>query len=340
MGRKMIKNHGKFPNIRLRRNRMKSWSRALTQEHCLQTSDLIWPIFVCDKQGDYAEPIASLPGVFRLSIDKLIKSAKEAYALGIPAIALFPYVEAHLKTADCSEAWNDDNLIARCLKRLNTEVPELGVICDIALDPYNITGHDGFAAQDGTLLNDETLEALGKQALCMAKNGASAVAPSDMMDGRVGYIRTLLEDNGYSNLPIIAYSAKYASGYYGPFRDAIGSSGNLKGDKKNYQMNPANSDEAIKETALDITEGADMFMVKPGLPYLDIIYRIKSELGVPTLAYQVSGEYAQIMAAVQNGWLDEKQIILESLLCFKRAGADGILTYFAPKVAKYLQSQN
>lgn len=249
-------------------------------------------------------------------------------------------MEAHLKTADCSEAWNDDNLIARCLKRLNTEVPELGVICDIALDPYNITGHDGFAAQDGTLLNDETLEALGKQALCMAKNGALAVAPSDMMDGRVGYIRTLLEDNGYSNLPIIAYSAKYASGYYGPFRDAIGSSGNLKGDKKNYQMNPANSDEAIKETALDITEGADMFMVKPGLPYLDIIYRIKSELGVPTLAYQVSGEYAQIMAAVQNGWLDEKQIILESLLCFKRAGADGILTYFAPKVAKYLQSQN
>ncbi|MFV0430850.1 MAG: porphobilinogen synthase [Alphaproteobacteria bacterium] len=334
----MIKNIGSFPNTRLRRNRMSEWSRRLVQEHCLSTADLIWPIFVMDKEGSHQEEIASLPNVYRFSIDKMIESAKEAYDLGIAAIALFPYVESHLKTEDCSEAWNDDNLVARCLRRLKEEVPNLGVICDIALDPYNIKGHDGFVSDDGVILNDETLEALGKQALCMAKNGASALAPSDMMDGRIAYIRHLLETNGYKDLPIISYAAKYASSFYGPFRDAIGSSGNLKGDKKSYQMNPANSDEAIREALLDIREGADMFMVKPGMPYLDIIYRIKSELGVPTLAYQVSGEYAMIMAAVQNGWLDGEKAMIESLLCFKRAGADAILTYFAYDVAKYLNN--
>ncbi len=332
----MIKNTFSFPNIRLRRNRMHEWSRAIMQENQLQTTDLIWPLFVCDRQGDYQEEITSLPGVFRLSIDKMIESAKQAYALGIPAIALFPYVENHLKTKDCSEAWHDENLIARCLRRLKVELPHLGVICDIALDPYNIDGHDGFV-ENGEILNDKTLEALGKQALCMAKNGASALAPSDMMDGRIAYIRRLLEENGYPNLPIISYAAKYASSFYGPFRDAVGSSGSLKGDKKSYQMDAANSDEAIREVMMDISEGADMVMVKPGMPYLDIIYRVKTECAIPTLAYQVSGEYASLMAAIEKGWLDEKTAIMESLLAFKRAGADGIFTYFAPQVAKWLK---
>ncbi len=331
----MIKNDFSFPHTRLRRNRMCIWSRSLTQENKLQVSDLIWPLFVCDKSGDYQEEVPSLPYVNRLSIDKLTESAKEAYKLGIPAIALFPYVENHLKTKDCCEAWNDENLIARCLRRLQKEVPNLGIICDIALDPYNIDGHDGFV-EKGEILNDKSLEALGKQALCMAKNGASAVAPSDMMDGRIGYIRSLLEENGYHNMPIISYAAKYASSFYGPFRDAVGSSGSLKGDKKSYQMNPANSDEAIREVVMDIQEGADMVMIKPGLPYLDIIYRVKTECNIPTLAYQVSGEYACLMAAIEKGWLDEKTAIIESLLSFKRAGADGIFTYFAPKVAKWL----
>ncbi len=332
----MIKNHFSFPHTRLRRNRMQGWSRSIMQENQLQISDLIWPIFVCDRKGDYQEEITSLPGVFRLSIDKMIESAKQAYDLGIPAIALFPYVENNLKTKDCCEAWSDENLIARCLRRLKKEVPELGVICDIALDPYNCDGHDGFV-EEGEILNDKTLEALGRQALCMAKNGASALAPSDMMDGRIGYIRSLLEENGYPNLPIISYAAKYASSFYGPFRDAVGSSGSLKGDKKSYQMDASNSDEAIREVMIDIGEGADMVMVKPGMPYLDIIYRVKKECAIPTLAYQVSGEYAALMAAIEKGWLDEKTAILESLLAFKRAGADGIFTYFAPQVAQWLK---
>lgn len=334
----MIKNNFSFPYTRLRRNRMEKWSRMLMQENHLQVSDLIWPLFVCDKKGDYKEEIPSLPHIYRLSIDNMLKAAKEAYELGIPAVALFPYVENHLKTKDCSEAWNDDNLIARCLRLLRQEVPELGVICDIALDPYNIDGHDGFV-EAGEILNDKTLEALGKQALCMAKNGASALAPSDMMDGRIVYIRKLLEENGYANLPIISYAAKYASSFYGPFRDAVGSSGSLKGDKKSYQMDSANSDEAIREVMMDINEGADMVMVKPGMPYLDIIYRVKTECGIPTLAYQVSGEYASLMAAIEKGWLDEKTTIIESLLAFKRAGADGIFTYFAPQVAKWLKEK-
>lgn len=326
-----------YPLTRMRRNRMQSWIRDITEETSLSTKDLILPLFVCDQKGSYQQPITSLPGCFRYSIASLVEYAKKIYDLGIVAIALFPYVEDHLKTADCKEAYNDDNLIARTLQALQTELPQLGVICDIALDPYNLYGHDGLV-RDGQVLNDETIEILKKQALCMAKNGASALAPSDMMDGRIGAIRTCLEENGYKDLPIISYAAKYASCFYGPFRDAVGSSGNLSGDKKSYQMNPKNSNEALMEAALDYQEGADMIIVKPGMAYLDIIYRIKQELKRPVLAYQVSGEYAMMMAAAQNGWLDGDQALLETMISFKRAGCDAVLTYGAQRIAEMLKS--
>lgn len=322
----------------MRRNRMQSWLRDITEEAHISTKDLILPLFVCDQKGLSQQPIPSLPGCFRYSIASLVEHAKIIYDLGIVAIALFPYVEDHLKTADCKEAYNDNNLIARTLQALNAEIPELGVICDIALDPYNLYGHDGLV-KEGKVLNDETIEILKKQALCMAKNGASALAPSDMMDGRIKSIRTYLEDNGYPNIPIISYAAKYASCFYGPFRDAVGSAANLCGDKKSYQMNPKNSDEALMEAALDFQEGADMIIVKPGMPYLDIIYRLKQEFKRPILAYQVSGEYAMIMAASQNGWLDSDQALMESIISFKRAGCDAVLTYGALRIAEILNSK-
>ncbi len=332
----MHNNHS-YPFTRMRRNRMQPWLRDITAETEISTKDLILPLFVCDTQGTYAEPITSLPGCFRFSIESLVEHAKKVYDHGIPAIALFPYVEDHLKTADCREAYNDDNLIARTLRALNKAVPKLGVLCDIALDPYNLYGHDGIV-QDGMILNDETIEVLKKQALCMANNGASALAPSDMMDGRIAAIRSCLEEKGHINLPIISYSAKYASCFYGPFRDAVGSSGNLSGDKKTYQMNPKNANEAHMEVALDFEEGADMVIIKPGMAYLDIIYRIKQEFKRPVLAYQVSGEYAMIMAAAQNGWLDGDAALMESMISFKRAGCDAVLTYGALRIAEILNN--
>ncbi len=326
-----------YPFTRMRRNRSQSWLRDITEETQISTKDLILPLFICDQKDLYQEPIPSLPGCFRYSIPTLVEHAKKIYDLGIVAIALFPYVKDHLKTADCKEAYNDDNLIARTLQALKAAVPDLGVICDIALDPYNLYGHDGLV-RDGKVLNDETIEVLKQQALCMAKNGASALAPSDMMDGRIAAIRTCLEDNGYKDLPIISYAAKYASCFYGPFRDAVGSSKNLSGDKKSYQMNPKNSNEALIEADLDYQEGADMIIIKPAMAYLDVIYRIKQEFKRPVLAYQVSGEYAMIMAAAQNGWLDKDQALLETMISFKRAGCDAVLTYGAVHIAKILKN--
>lgn len=322
---------------RPRRMRRDEFSRRLMREHVLTTNDLIYPVFVLDGENR-VEDIASMPGVRRQSVDILLKTAAECVQLGIPALAIFPVVDAPRKSLDAAEAYHPNGLVQRTVTALKQAFPQLGVITDIALDPYTTHGQDGLIDATGYVLNDETVEILVKQALSHAAAGADIVAPSDMMDGRVGAIRQALEENGYIHTRILAYSAKYASAFYGPFRDAVGSSANLgKGNKNNYQMDPANSDEAIAEVALDIAEGADMFMVKPGMPYLDIVRRVKTELQVPTYAYQVSGEYAMLKAAAQNGWLDEKACVMESLLAFKRAGSDGILTYFAMDAARWLK---
>lgn len=329
--------HAKFPMSRPRRMRRDEFSRRLMREHVLTSNDLIYPVFVLEGENR-TEEVASMPGVQRQTIDVLLKTAAECVALGIPAIALFPVVDQSGKSLDAAEAWNPDGLVPRTIKALKSAYPDLGVITDVALDPYTSHGQDGLIDETGYVLNDETIAVLVKQALSHAAAGADVVAPSDMMDGRIGAIRQALEQAGYIHTRILAYSAKYASAFYGPFRDAVGSAANLgKGNKSTYQMDPANSDEAIREVALDINEGADMFMVKPGLPYLDIVRRVKTELQVPTYAYQVSGEYAMLKAAAQNGWLDEKACVMEALLAFKRAGADGILTYFALDAARWLK---
>ncbi len=326
-----------FPATRMRRIRKHDFSRRLVAEHRLSADDLIYPVFVLEGKNQ-RQAITSMPGIERLSVDLLIEEAKELVALGIPAIALFPVIGAGQKSLQAEEAFNSDGLVQRTVRALKAAVPELGIITDVALDPFTTHGQDGIIDDEGYVLNDITTGVLVKQALSHAEAGADIVAPSDMMDGRIDAIREALEDAGFVNTQIMAYSAKYASAYYGPFRDAVGSAANLKGgNKKNYQMDPANSNEALREVALDIEEGADMVMVKPGMPYLDIVRRVKDEFGVPTFAYQVSGEYAMHMAAIQNGWLAEDAIIMESLLAFKRAGADGILTYFAKKAAVLLQ---
>ena len=326
-----------FPATRMRRMRRDDFSRRLMREHRLSADDLIYPVFVLEGEN-IVQPVASMPGVSRTSLDGLLRTAEEAVSLGVPALALFPVVEDSKKSLGAEEAYNPDGLVPRVVQALKQRFPELGVITDIALDPYTSHGQDGLIDAAGYVLNDETLEVLARQALCHAQAGADVVAPSDMMDGRVARIRAELDQANQIYTRILAYSAKYASSFYGPFRDAVGSAGNLgKGNKYTYQMDPANSDEAIREVALDISEGADMFMVKPGMPYLDIVRRVKTELGVPTYAYQVSGEYAMLKAAAANGWLDEKACALEALLAFKRAGADGILTYFALDAARWLK---
>ena len=325
-----------FPNTRLRRNRKAAWARALVSENTLTVSDLIWPIFVIEGQNK-KEAISSMPGVFRYSIDLLVEQVKEAEALGIPLVALFPNTDPSLRNETGSEAINSNNLICRAVRAIKAAVPEIGVMCDVALDPYTSHGQDGLMVED-RIVNDASIEMLVKQALVQADAGCDVIAPSDMMDGRIGAIRSALEKAGHQDVQIMAYSAKYASGFYGPFREAVGSGGLLKGDKRTYQMDPANTDEALREVAMDLAEGADMVMVKPGMPYLDIVARVKAEFKVPTFAYQVSGEYAMIMAAVERGWLDAKKVIPESLLAFKRAGADGVLTYFALEVARALKT--
>jgi len=309
--------------------------RALQSENVLGVSDLIWPIFV-QEGSDRATPITSMPGVQRLSIDRLLRAGVEARELGIPVVCLFPCIKQDLKTEDCADAWNPDNLINRAIRALKAHVPELAIMTDVALDPYNIHGHDGFVV-DGEIVNDQTVAALVKMALAQAEAGADIIGPSDMMDGRIGAIRQALEAAGHRNTCIMSYAAKYASCFYGPFRDAVGASGALKGDKKTYQTDPANAQEALRLVARDLAEGADMVMIKPGMPYLDICARVKDEFGAPTFAYQVSGEYAMISAAAQNGWIDGEKAMLESLLAFKRAGCDGILTYFAPQAARALR---
>lgn len=323
-----------YPLTRLRRTRKMNALRGLVRENALEVHDLIWPVFVQDGENKRT-PIVSMPGVNRLSIDLLVKAAREAFELGIPAICLFPYIEQDLKTEDCAGAWDSDNLVNRAIRAIKAEVPELAIMTDVALDPYNINGHDGFVV-DGEIVNDMTVEALVKMAVAQAEAGADIIGPSDMMDGRIGTIRRALEVGGHSNVTIMSYSAKYASAFYGPFRDAVGASGALKGDKKTYQMDPANAEEALRLVERDLSEGADMVMVKPGMPYLDICRSVRDRFGVPTFAYQVSGEYAMIAAAAQNGWIDREKIMLESLMCFKRAGCNGILTYFAPEVARIL----
>lgn len=331
-------NHGRYPTTRLRRLRRHAYSRRLVRESRLAVDDLIYPVFVLEG-ASRREPVASMPGVERLSVDLLVEEAETWQELGIPALALFPVTDPQAKSLDGRAAWNPDGLAQRAVRALKAELPELGVITDVALDPFTTHGQDGIIDDSGYVLNDVTVEALVRQALSHAQAGADMVAPSDMMDGRVGRIRAGLEDGGHVNTAILAYSAKYASSFYGPFRDAVGSAGNLGGGNKySYQMDPGNSDEAIREVSLDMDEGADAFMVKPGLPYLDIVRRVKSELGVPTFVYQVSGEYAMLKAAAANGWLDEKACVLEALLGMKRAGADAILTYFAPTVARWLRS--
>jgi len=327
----------RFPATRLRRNRFKDFSRRLVSETELSPSDFIYPMFLLDGKGK-REQVESMPGVERLSIDELLRDTEEIQRLSIPAIALFPNINPSLKTADGSEAGNPDGLVCRAIRELKARFPDIGIIADGALDPYTTHGQDGILNEDGYVLNDVTVDALCKQALVCAEAGADIIAPSDMMDGRVGAIREVLETQQLVNTQIMAYSAKYASVYYGPFRDAVSSATNLGGGNKyTYQMDPANSDEALQEVAMDLQEGADMVMVKPALPYLDIVRRVKDEFGVPTFAYQVSGEYAMHQAAIQNGWLDEA-VILESLLCIKRAGADGILTYFARHAARLIQN--
>lgn len=323
-----------FPASRLRRLRKSDALRRLVRENTLTSDDFIWPVFVTAGKGQ-RDAVVSMPGVERLSVDLLAQAAKEAYALGIPAICIFPYTDPALKTEDCAEAWNPDNLSNQAIRAVKDAVPDMLVMTDIALDPYNINGHDGYVV-DGQIVNDQTVEALVKMGLAQAEAGADILGPSDMMDGRIGAIRTALESEGHQNVSILSYTAKYASAFYGPFRDAVGASGALKGDKKTYQMDPGNSDEAMRLVARDLSEGADMIMVKPGMPYLDICQRAKTEFGVPVFAYQVSGEYAMVKAAAQNGWIDGEKVMLESLMAFKRAGCDGILTYFAPEAAKIL----
>ncbi len=325
-----------FPAARFRRLRRTEALRDLVQEHRLTVKDLIWPVFLRDGKG-IEEPVASMPGVNRLSLDRLLAAAEDGHKLGIPAICLFPYTDPSVKTETCEEAWNPDNLTNRAIRALKAELPDLAVMTDVALDPYNANGHDGLV-KDGVILNDESVEALVRMTLVQAESGADIIGPSDMMDGRIGAMRAALESAGHKDVAILSYAAKYASAFYGPFRDAVGASGALKGDKKTYQMNPANSDEALRLIERDLREGADMVMVKPGMPYLDICRRVKDTFGVPTYAYQVSGEYAMIQGAAERGWIDGKKAMVESLLGFKRAGCDGILTYFAPAVAKLLDS--
>ena len=328
-----------FPATRMRRMRRDDFSRRLMREHRLSADDLIYPVFVLEGE-QIVQPVASMPGVSRVSLDNLLRIAEEAVSLGVPALALFPVVEDGKKSLDAAEAFNPDGLVPRVVQALKARFPDLGVITDVALDPYTSHGQDGLIDAAGYVLNDETLEVLAKQALCHAQAGADVVAPSDMMDGRVARIRAELDGAEQIYTRILAYSAKYASSFYGPFRDAVGSAGNLgKGNKYTYQMDPANSDEALREVALDISEGADMFMVKPGMPYLDIVRRVKTELQVPTYVYQVSGEYAMLKAASANGWLDDKACAMEALLAFKRAGADGILTYYALEAARWLKEE-
>lgn len=327
---------GAYPRTRLRRNRRDAWSRALVAEARLAVSDLIWPVFAQDGKAKRT-PIASMPGVERLTVDELVKDARRAAKLGIPAIAIFPVVPPEQKTDEAEEAYNAENTVCRAVRAVKKAAPELGVVCDVALDPYTSHGQDGLV-RDGYVVNDETLPVLVKQALVQAEAGCDVIAPSEMMDGRIGVLRDALDAAGFEAVRIMSYAAKYASGFYGPFRDAIGSAPSLgRGDKRTYQMDPANGDEAIREVALDLEEGADMVMIKPGLPYLDIVRRVKDTFGMPTFAYQVSGEYAMIMAAAQNGWLDGERAMIESLIAFKRAGCDGVLTYFAPKVVEFLR---
>jgi len=330
---------GLFLPRRMRRMRRDNFSRRLMRENHLTSDDLIYPMFVLEGEGQ-REVVSSMPGVERVSIDLLLKEAAELVELGIPAIALFPVTAMEKKSLDAAEAFNPDGLAQRAVRALKKKFPELGVITDVALDPFTTHGQDGLIDGNGYVMNDETIEVLVKQALSHAEAGADVVAPSDMMDGRIGQIRDALEEEGHIHTRILAYSAKYASSFYGPFRDAVGSAANLgAGNKYTYQMDPANSDEAIHEVGLDLDEGADMVMVKPGMPYLDIVRRVKSEFGVPTYAYHVSGEYAMLKAAGQNGWLDEKAVVMEAMLCFKRAGADGILTYYAKQIAGWLKER-
>lgn len=332
----MTKAFGKYPSTRPRRMRRDEFSRRLMRENVLTANDFIYPVFVLDGENR-SEAVSSMPGVQRQSIDLLLKMAEECVKVGIPALALFPVVDQSLKSLDAKEAYNPEGLVPRTIMALKKAFPELGIITDIALDPYTSHGQDGLIDDNGYVMNDETVSVLVRQALCHAAAGADVVAPSDMMDGRIGAVRQALEFDGHIHTRILAYSAKYASSFYGPFRDAVGSAANLgKGNKYTYQMDPANSDEALREVALDLDEGADMVMVKPGMPYLDIVRRVKEEFGVPTFAYHVSGEYAMLKAASQNGWLDEKACVLEALLCFKRAGADGVLTYYALEAARWL----
>jgi porphobilinogen synthase len=335
----MNRDFGEFPRVRMRRMRRDEFSRRLMRENTLSADNLIYPMFVIEG-SKRREPVASMPGIERVTIDELVREAEELVELKIPAIALFPVTPPEVKTADGKEAWNPNGLAQRAVKALKKAFPELGVVTDVALDPFTTHGQDGIIDESGYVLNDVTVEALVKQAMSHAEAGADIVAPSDMMDGRIGAIREALEVAGHTNTRILAYSAKYASSFYGPFRDAVGSAGNLgKGNKYSYQMDPANSDEALREVALDLQEGADMVMIKPGMPYLDIVRRVKDTFGVPTFVYQVSGEYAMLMAASQNGWLDERAVVLESLMSIRRAGADGVLTYFAKSVARWLREK-
>jgi len=331
---------GRFPGNRMRRMRRDDFSRRLMRETTLTANDLIYPMFVLEGEAQ-RQLVPSMPGIERLSIDGIMREAEVMLELGIPAIALFPVVPSERKSLDAAEAWNPEGLVQNAVAAIKSEYPELGVITDVALDPYTSHGQDGLIDNEGYVLNDETSEALVRQALSHAEAGADVVAPSDMMDGRVGAIRQALEADGHRNTRLLAYAAKYASSFYGPFRDAVGSAGALAGaDKKTYQMDPANSDEALREIALDLEEGADMIMIKPGLPYLDIVSRVKQTFGAPTFVYQVSGEYAMLMAAAENGWLEEKAVALEALTCIKRAGADGILSYFARRAAEWLQAES
>jgi porphobilinogen synthase len=326
-----------YPHLRMRRLRRHDWTRRLVAETSLSASDLIWPVFVIEGEKK-REPIASMPGVERLSLDLAVAAAEEAASLGIPVVALFPNTESSLKTEDGREAINGNNLVCRTVRAIKKAVPQIGVLCDVALDPYTSHGHDGLI-QDGDVHNDSTLKVLVQQALVQADAGCDIIAPSDMMDGRIGAIRAALEEKHHHNILIMAYAAKYASAFYGPFRDAVGSAKSLTGDKRTYQMDPANSDEALREVALDLDEGADMVMVKPGMPYLDLVRRVKDEFGVPTFAYQVSGEYSMLCAAFEKGWLERDRAILETLTGFKRAGASGILTYFALEAAKLIAAR-
>lgn len=325
-----------FPSIRMRRNRRTPWLRRLVQETTLTPADLIWPVFVIDGESQKI-PVDAMPGVFRYSPDMLVDAVKSAEAHGIPMVSIFPFVDPALKTPDGAEAWNNDNLVCRAVRAIKDSIPDIGVMCDVALDPFNSDGHDGLL-KDGVIVNDETLECLVKQSISQAQAGCDVIAPSDMMDGRIGAIRSGLDSAGFQDVAIMSYAAKYSSGFYDPFRDAIGSGSALKGDKKTYQMNPANSDEALREVTLDVSEGADMVMVKPGLPYLDIVRRVKDTFAMPTFVYNVSGEYAMLRTACDNGLLDYDRVMMETMQAFKRAGSDGILTYHAIDAAMILNA--